>query len=182
MRVTRPRRWGFPCCVCSPCAYMPSPIPRQDPEESIARAASGSESFWTTAFPRFTAGRLLHHPFRGLLSVHSHYGLHARQVATATLCTKGFSSFVASTAASVATGRSDPVPGRDFHPLKNSAFSRRTRKLGYHALPGHPAESSDATVPDHPQGRADSVAAAVAQSAGHAADRALRTLPDSRCL
>jgi len=33
------------------------------------------------AFPVKQAGRLPHYPFRGLLSVHSHYGLHARQVA-----------------------------------------------------------------------------------------------------
>jgi hypothetical protein len=33
---------------------------------------------------------------RGLLSVHLRYGLHARQVAFATLCTRGFSSLVAS--------------------------------------------------------------------------------------
>ena len=30
------------------------------------------------AFPEFTAGRLLRRAFRGLLSVHSRYGLHAR--------------------------------------------------------------------------------------------------------
>src|SRR5512135_614009 len=29
--VTRPRRRGFPCCVGSPCADMPPPIPRWDP-------------------------------------------------------------------------------------------------------------------------------------------------------
>jgi len=31
-------------------------------------------------------------------------------------------SFVASAAASIATGWSEPVPGREFHPLKSSAF------------------------------------------------------------
>ena len=81
-------------------------------------------------FPRFAAGRLLHHPFRGLLGVHSHSGLYARQVAIATLYTGGFSGFVTSAAAPIATGRNDSVPGRDLHPLKNSDFSRRTRKLG----------------------------------------------------
>src|SRR6516164_8094562 len=34
-----------------------------------------------SAFPEFQAGRLLRSPFRGLLSVHSRYGLHAHQVA-----------------------------------------------------------------------------------------------------
>src|SRR5215469_11978931 len=35
----------------------------------------------TSAFPRFAAGQLLHHPFRGLLSVYLHYGLQTCQVA-----------------------------------------------------------------------------------------------------
>ena len=48
----------------------------------------------SAAFPESQAGRLLHYPFRGLLSVYSHYGLYARQVAFATLYTEGFSSFV----------------------------------------------------------------------------------------
>src|SRR5437899_12990905 len=103
---------------------MPSPLPRQDRRKPFARAVPS-----VSAFPEIQAGRLLHHPFRGLLSVHSRYGLHARRVAYATLCPEGSSSFVTSTAASVTTGRSEPVPGRDFHPLWTSAFSRRTEKL-----------------------------------------------------
>lgn len=39
-----------------------------------------SHSLAVAAFPEFLAGRLPHHVFRGLLSVHSRYGLHARQV------------------------------------------------------------------------------------------------------
>ena len=56
----------------------------------------------------------------------SRYGLHARGVASATLSIEGSSSFVASTTASIATGWSEPVPERELHPLKSSAFSRRT--------------------------------------------------------
>ena len=44
----------------------------------------------------------------------------------ATLYIEGSDSFVASAAASSATGWSEPVPGRELHPLKSSAFSRRT--------------------------------------------------------
>jgi hypothetical protein len=44
----------------------------------------------------------------------------------ATLYIESSDSFVASAAASIATGRSEPVPGRELHPLKSSAFSRRT--------------------------------------------------------
>src|SRR6266851_4213219 len=86
---------------------MPSPIPRQVGWNLFAHTIPSA-----SAFPRFTAGRLLHHRFRGLLSVHCGYGLHARQVAIATLCTRGFSSLVASTAALIATGWSESVPGR----------------------------------------------------------------------
>ena len=38
------------------------------------------------------------------------------------LYTEGSNSFVASAAASIATGWSEPVPGRELHPLKSSAF------------------------------------------------------------
>jgi len=44
----------------------------------------------------------------------------------ATLYTGGSGGFVASTAAPIATGWSDPVPGRVYLPLWSSAFSRRT--------------------------------------------------------
>src|SRR6201997_5889891 len=46
----------------------------------------------------------------------------------ATLYTGGSGGFVASTAAPIATGWSDPVPGRGYLPLWTSAFSRRTEK------------------------------------------------------
>ena len=40
----------------------------------------------------------------------------------ATLYTESSDSFVASAAASIATGWSEPVPGRELHPLMSSAF------------------------------------------------------------
>jgi len=43
-----------------------------------------------------------------------------------TLYTGGFSRFVTSTTAPIATGWSD-LAGRDSHPLKNRAFARRTK-------------------------------------------------------
>ncbi len=58
---------------------MPSPLPRQ---------VGGSCSliiFPLIDLPKSTAGRLLHHGFRGLLSVHSRYGLHACRVVFTTL-------------------------------------------------------------------------------------------------
>src|SRR5260370_7680671 len=102
-------------------AYMPSPIPRQV-RWKFVRSYIPS----TSAFPETGAGRLLHHYFRGLLSVPLPYGLHARQVAFAPLCTRGFSGLVASTAALIATGWSEPVPGR-VYPRCGPAPSRRTR-------------------------------------------------------
>src|SRR3954467_2952914 len=82
----------------------------------------------TSAFPVFAAGRLPHRAFRGLLGVHSRYGLPARGVAKATLCIEGSGGFVTSTAAPIATGWSDRDAGRDMHPLKIQAFPRRTLK------------------------------------------------------
>src|ERR1700758_5349798 len=100
---------------------MLSPLPRQVREtKSLVTNPS------TSAFPKFRMGRLLHYGFRGLLSVHSRYGLQTRQVAYSTLYPGGSGGFVASTAAPIATGWSDPVPGRVFLPLWTSAFSRRT--------------------------------------------------------
>jgi len=108
-----------------PFAYMPSPLPRQVQRNLFARTVPSS-----SAFPESQAGRLLHCPFRGLLSVYSHYGLYARQVAIATLYTEGFNDFVASAVASIATGWSEPVPGRDLHPLLTSTFHGALRIRG----------------------------------------------------
>ena len=58
------------------CAYMPSPLPRQEQQNLIARTVLSS-----SAFPEIQAGRLLHYLLRGLLSVHSRYGLYACRVA-----------------------------------------------------------------------------------------------------
>jgi hypothetical protein len=60
-----------------------------------------------TAFPEIMAGRLPHYVFRGLLSVHSRYGLHTCQVTDMTIYTRGFSRFVTSTTAPIATGRNE---------------------------------------------------------------------------
>jgi len=73
-----------------------------------------------TAFPETLAGRLLHWTFRGLLSVHSRYGLRIRQVANATLYTEGFSRFVTSTTAPVTTGWSNSCRVGS-HPLRDRA-------------------------------------------------------------
>jgi len=81
---------------------MPSPLPRRN---RWVRSSLASPAM--SAFPVIQAGRLPHHPFRGLLSVYSRYGLHTRQVPCRTLYTEGFSRFVTSTTAPIATGWSD---------------------------------------------------------------------------
>jgi len=51
----RDHRWDFPCCVWSPFACMPSPIPRQVGWNLFARTLP-----FASAFPETGAGRLLH--------------------------------------------------------------------------------------------------------------------------
>jgi hypothetical protein len=63
-----------------------------------------SSSSIVGGLPRDKVGSAPAIVFLGLLSVHSRYGLHARGVAMATLSIGGFNSFVASTAAPIATG------------------------------------------------------------------------------
>jgi hypothetical protein len=58
--------------------------------------------------PKGLSGRPAHCPFRGLLGVHSRYGLHTRAVTVyRDTLTEGFSHFVTSIAAPVASGWSD---------------------------------------------------------------------------
>jgi len=89
----------------------------------------------TAAFPTKSIGRHLHHVFRGLLGVYSHYNLHAHGAAKTALCIEGSDDFVTSAAASIVTGWNEPVPGRDYTPLKSTAFhgarsSSRWRRVG----------------------------------------------------
>ena len=73
-RLTRAHhRQGFPCCVLFPLPCMPAPIPRR--ERSVPLSLSSRPP---SVFPFSTQGRLPHCPFRGLLGVHSHSGLHVR--------------------------------------------------------------------------------------------------------
>ena len=55
---------------------------------------------------------------------HTRWATHGRRSPSrhATLYTESSDRFVASAAASIATGWSEPVPGRELHPLKSSAF------------------------------------------------------------
>ena len=74
----------------------------------------------------------------------------------ATLYTEGSDSFVASTAASIATGWSEPVPGRESHPLKSSAFhgalfqQLRKRPAGFIAFCDASYRATKITVATNP--------------------------------
>jgi len=78
------------------------------------------------AFPQSRQGRPSHRVFRGRLGVHSRYGLPACRQPEAASCLPGFSRFVASTTAGIATRPGRPLPGRDSHPLERRTFARHT--------------------------------------------------------
>src|SRR6202022_1107041 len=67
--------WGFPCCVRFPCVHAVATSPARRLGVFFAlRTQSYQPS------PKGLSGRPAHCPFRGLLSVHSRYGLHTRAV------------------------------------------------------------------------------------------------------
>src|SRR6202047_5420480 len=65
--------WGFPCCVRFPCVHAVATTPAQ-------RLGVLLRSFTQSCQPSpiWQSGRPVHCPFRGLLGVHSRYGLHTR--------------------------------------------------------------------------------------------------------
>ena len=80
-----------------------------------------SASPTTAAFPEIQTGRLPHRPFRGLLSVHSRYGLHTRRVAVRPSTPEALRiSLPTSPLRLLPTGAT--LVGWDFHPLKIRAF------------------------------------------------------------
>src|SRR3990172_11740115 len=80
---------------------MPSPLPRHSDWASYF--AQPSQPYQPS--PIWLSGRPAHRPFRGLLGVHSRYGLHTRAVTVfRDTLSEGFSHFVSSIAAPVASG------------------------------------------------------------------------------
>src|SRR5712664_3027432 len=85
--------------------------------------------------PKGLSGRPAHCPFRGLLGVHSRYGLHTRAVTVyRDTLTEGFSHFVSSMTAPVASGWSglpggicthwNAPPFHGAHPFRTSATTK----------------------------------------------------------
>src|SRR6202521_1617180 len=92
--------WGLPCCVRLPCVHAVATTPAQ-------RLGVLLRSFTQPCqpSPKGLSGRPAHRPFRGLLGVHSRYGLHTRAVTVyRDTLTRGFSHFVTSITAPVASG------------------------------------------------------------------------------
>ena len=135
LRVTHPRRLGFPvlrCIFMCRHAVVITPVARW---VLIARGTVYSNRLHSSpaaaAFPIFQLGRRPHWTFRGLLDVHACYGLSARRAASRPACLEGSDGFVTSTAAPIATGWSDPVAGWELHPLKINSLARRTGILSH---------------------------------------------------
>jgi hypothetical protein len=92
--------WGFPCCARFPCVHAVATTPTQ---RLAAQRRSSVQSFQPS--PKWQSGRPAHRPFRGLLGVQSRYGLHTRAVTVfRDTLSEGFSHFVSSIAAPVASG------------------------------------------------------------------------------
>ena len=93
--------WGLPCCVRFPCVHAVATTPAQ----RLGRTASLVHPQPYQPSPKGLSGRPAHRPFRGLLGVHSRYGLHTRAVTLVRdTLTGGFSHFVTSMTAPVASG------------------------------------------------------------------------------
>jgi hypothetical protein len=108
---------GLPVLRALSRVYMPSPLPRRSGWDPICSLTQSYQSS-----PIAESGRPAHRPFRGLLSVHSRYGLHTRTVTVfRDSFTEGFNRFVTSTVAPVASGWSI-LPGGTFTHWKAPPF------------------------------------------------------------
>ena len=102
---------------------MPSPLPRR--VRWVLRSSRPASS----AFLVSQASRRPHHPFRGLLSVHSRYGLHARGVALRPFASKVPAASLPPRLLRLLLAGAT-VARRDSLPLRTGAFSRHTEKCG----------------------------------------------------
>jgi len=100
---------------------MLSPLPRRSDWD---HSCSFTQPYQPS--PMWPPGRPAQRPFRGLLSVHSRYGLHTRAATIfAARFTEGFNHFVTSTVAPVASGWSR-LPGGTLTHWESAALTRRT--------------------------------------------------------
>jgi len=119
--LTTDHRWGFPCCPWSPPPACRRHYPgRLDGIDSLSTLSIhiGLPQYHGGSAPALIVSR----PAQRLLSLRPARSRNRLAI----LSIESSDSFVASAAVSIATGWSEPVPGRELHPLKSSAFSRRT--------------------------------------------------------
>ena len=98
--VVADRALGLPVFRALSCVHAAATTPAQ--RLGVLSLTSPSP---VSPSPKGLSGRPAHRPFRGLLGVHSRYGLHTRAVTVfRDTLSEGFSYFVTSTAAPVASG------------------------------------------------------------------------------
>src|SRR5207249_7722876 len=114
--------------ACAFLVYMLPPLPRRSDQVSYFR----SFTLPYQPSPKTLSGRPAHRPFRGLLGVHSRCGLHTRAVTVfRDTLSKGFSHFVTSIAAPVASGWS--VRRMGFAPTGKRRLVTAHRRSGLYA-------------------------------------------------
>ncbi len=99
---------------CAFLRYMPSSLPRRNCKVRLSLASSA-----TLAFPTYPLGRLPHQLFRGLVERSLALRPASSRNHQVILSIEGSGRFVASSAASIATGQAT-LPRRDFHPPKHT--------------------------------------------------------------
>jgi hypothetical protein len=114
--LSRDHPWGFPCCVWSPMHTCHRHYPGRSEEacplvylHRLRPSLCNSQVAPAIVFSGPAQRSLMLWPARSPSRL-------------ATLYVESSDSFVASAAASIATGWSKPVPGRELHTLKSSAF------------------------------------------------------------
>jgi hypothetical protein len=117
---------GLPCCVVL-LAGVPSPLPRRTRGAGLFEAFDGPLHATAAAFPFSQQGRrpreVVSRPIRRSLLLRPAC---SRSHHVVTLYVRSFSRFVASSTVPTASGWNNQSPGRDFHPLNNDTFARRT--------------------------------------------------------
>ncbi len=131
---------GFPCCVQSPCTYMPSPSrsrlgrvqPRRNRWDSVARLCQPEVRLVPSdgGLPRYSGGSASALPFsrpaQRSLTLRPDYGLHACRVARGDPLHRRLQPFCYLRDCSDCYRLERPVAGWESHPLKIHAFPRRT--------------------------------------------------------
>ena len=112
--LPQPRRW-----LGSVRRHRPKHL-----SDTPCRTAHGNESWAIPSLWHATPSAISEHwmELLGSSPIPRSFVASCVRLLTEALSIESSDSFVASAAASIATGWSEPVPGRELHPLKSSAF------------------------------------------------------------